>query len=112
MGAGRKTQTVDVDTKAFGLLSFEQRQRNLGPAQLKGCIFGACPGCDAWLAAAPLCSYAKSRVLLAGCNHDTFKECVDNNLFGLPRAHWVYVQHITAGCVRAMQWDSEWSAEH
>ena len=40
MGAGRKTQTVDVDSKAYGQLSFEQRQRNLGPAQLKGCIFG------------------------------------------------------------------------
>ena len=41
MGAGRKTQTVDVDTKAFGLHDFEARQRNLGQAQLKGAIFGA-----------------------------------------------------------------------
>ena len=40
MGAGRKTQTVDVDTKAFGQQDFEGRQRNLGPSQLKGAIFG------------------------------------------------------------------------
>ena len=41
MGAGRKTQTVDVDTKAFGQQDFEGRQRNLGSSQLKGAIFGA-----------------------------------------------------------------------
>ena len=42
MGAGRKTSTYDVDTRAGEVRSFEDLQRNL-TEDLGGCIFGACP---------------------------------------------------------------------
>lgn len=42
MGAGRKTSTYDVDTRAGEVRSFEDLQRNL-TQELGGCIFGACP---------------------------------------------------------------------
>ena len=32
-----------------------------------------------------------------GCTHDTYEECVNNLIFGLPRAHWCYVQYIKKG---------------
>ncbi|BDA43259.1 probable Kelch-like protein 17 at C-terminar half [Coccomyxa sp. Obi] len=73
MGAGRKTFTYDADTRgqeAFTIQNFEASQRNLGE-DLGGCIFG--------------------------CTHETYDECVNNLIFGLPRAHWCYVQNIKKG---------------
>ncbi|CAL8468750.1 g8290 [Coccomyxa elongata] len=73
MGAGRKNFTYDVDSRgqeAFSLQSFENSQRNL-EEELGGCIFG--------------------------CTHETYDECVNKLIFGLPRAHWCYVQHIKKG---------------
>ncbi|KAK9915208.1 hypothetical protein WJX75_006191 [Coccomyxa subellipsoidea] len=72
MGAGRKTFSYDVDTRTepFPLASFEASQRNLGD-ELGGCIFG--------------------------CTHETYEECVNGLVFGLPRPHWCYVQHIKKG---------------
>ena len=30
--------------------------------------------------------------LYAGCTNETMKECLEDQVFGLPRAHWCYVQ--------------------
>ncbi|KAL0053072.1 hypothetical protein WJX82_000472 [Trebouxia sp. C0006] len=69
MGAGRKTSTYDIDTGAQQL-GFVERQRNLGE-NLGGVIFG--------------------------CSHDTYDECVNGLIFGLPRPHICYVQYIVPG---------------
>ena len=34
----------------------------------------------------------------AGCTDETYEECVTGMVFGLPRAHWCYVQWVAAGC--------------
>ncbi|KAK9845712.1 hypothetical protein WJX81_000252 [Elliptochloris bilobata] len=71
MGAGRKTQTYDVDSQGgHGQRNFEDNQRNLGD-ELGGCIFG--------------------------CTKETYEECVTELVFGLPKAHWCYVSWIAAG---------------
>lgn len=121
MGAGRKTFTYDVDSRgqeAFSLQSFENSQRNL-EEELGGCIFGAscnssCKkatlsssetiellighmsliGLYGWL---PDQSGSADHVVPTGCTHETYDECVNNLIFGLPRAHWCYVQHIKKG---------------
>ena len=119
MGAGRKTSTYTYDSKndPQGPFNFEsvslyvklsklneqnaflgskyvgsslQRQRNLGEA-LGGCIFGrtillvfvAFP----WLYLAKVTCESS-----AGCTNETMKECLEDQVFGLPRAHWCYVQ--------------------
>ncbi|KAK9862680.1 hypothetical protein WJX84_000466 [Apatococcus fuscideae] len=69
MGAGRKTQTVQFDTGAAAY-DFERCQRNLGE-DLGGVIFG--------------------------CSGETFAECVEGLVFGLPRPHMCYVQNIKPG---------------
>lgn len=69
MGAGRKTSTYDIDTGAQQL-GFVERQRNLGE-NLGGVIFG--------------------------CSHETYDECVNGLIFGLPRPHICYVQYIVPG---------------
>jgi len=33
----------------------------------------------------------------AGCSHDTYDECVNGLIFGLPRPHICYVQYIVPG---------------
>lgn len=33
----------------------------------------------------------------AGCTDETFKECVDDCVFGLPLVHFKYIQHVCAG---------------
>ncbi|KAI3426271.1 hypothetical protein D9Q98_008646 [Chlorella vulgaris] len=70
MGAGRRTQTYDVDTRNETNYRFEQQQKNLG-AQLGGVIFM--------------------------CNTRTFQTCMQNMMFGLPSPHWCYVQYIREG---------------
>ena len=51
MGAGRKTSTYDVDTRAGEVRSFEDLQRKL-TEELGGCIFGASPRLAASVCAA------------------------------------------------------------
>ena len=34
----------------------------------------------------------------AGCTDETYEECVTGLVFGLPKAHWCYVQWVAAGC--------------
>ena len=31
------------------------------------------------------------------CNNHTYHQCMELQMFGLPQAHWCYVQHIRAG---------------
>ncbi|KAK9831297.1 hypothetical protein WJX74_010943 [Apatococcus lobatus] len=69
MGAGRKTQTVEFNSNAAAF-DFERSQRNLG-LDLGGVIFG--------------------------CSVETFHECVEGLIFGLPRPHMCYVQNIRPG---------------
>ncbi|KAL3150536.1 hypothetical protein ABBQ32_000352 [Trebouxia sp. C0010 RCD-2024] len=69
MGAGRRTSTYDIDTGAQQL-GFVERQRQLGE-NLGGVIFG--------------------------CSHETYDECVNGLIFGLPRPHICYVQYIVPG---------------
>lgn len=66
---GRKTVTYVVDTKA-GAAGFAASQRCLGE-KLAGVIFG--------------------------CTTDTFKECIKDRVFGLPRSHMLYVRDIEPG---------------
>ena len=33
----------------------------------------------------------------AGCTNETYEECVNGLIFGLPRGHWCYVQYIKVG---------------
>ncbi|GMH41338.1 hypothetical protein BSKO_09248 [Bryopsis sp. KO-2023] len=66
---GRKTYTYDVNTRGIPQ-GFRDSQRQLGD-ELGGVIFG--------------------------CTNDTFEECVKGRIFGLPRAHLLYVQEIVPG---------------
>lgn len=66
---GRKTITYVVDTKA-GAAGFAAAQRCLGD-QLGGVIFG--------------------------CTTETYKECIKDHVFGLPRSHMLYVRDIEPG---------------
>ncbi|XP_002973471.2 uncharacterized protein LOC9641891 [Selaginella moellendorffii] len=68
MGAGRHTHTVLVDTTWNGAAF---HHRGLHPRDLGAVIFV--------------------------CNGETMEECLRKNLFGLPRPHIAYVQHIDAG---------------
>ncbi|KAI7837920.1 hypothetical protein COHA_008227 [Chlorella ohadii] len=70
MGAGRKTFSYDFDTRNETNYRFEQAQKNLGN-QLGGVIFM--------------------------CNNRTFHTCMEHQMFGLPQAHWCYVQYVRTG---------------
>ena len=97
MGAGRKTSTYDVDTKAeseHAKWKFENEQRLLGE-KLGGVIFGTTPDHKQILDAADNIGYmlwpynviglifwqllTGSRMCSAVCNNDTYQECVDGN---------------------------------
>lgn len=71
MGAGRKTQTINVDSSLsvseHGYITF----RNLHKNDLGGTIFG--------------------------CTHTTLPECLSKQLFGLPSSHFSYVRNIVPG---------------
>ncbi|PRW44996.1 ring canal kelch-like protein isoform X2 isoform A [Chlorella sorokiniana] len=70
MGAGRKTFSYDCDTRNETNYRFEQQQKNLGN-QLGGVIFM--------------------------CNNSTWHMCMEQQMFGLPQAHWCYVQYVRSG---------------
>lgn len=77
MGAGRRTFTYVVDSRADAITQsasvpqvFAECQRCLGKS-LGGVIFG--------------------------CTDKTFKECIDDRVFGLPKHHMLYVKDITPG---------------
>lgn len=71
MGAGRKTETIYVDStlpaSEHGYIS----ARNLRKNDLGGAIFG--------------------------CKHSTMEECLVKQLFGLPSSHFSYVRNIEPG---------------
>ncbi|KAG0463664.1 hypothetical protein HPP92_019733 [Vanilla planifolia] len=68
MGAGRKTQTINVDRRNP---ASESVSRNLHKNYLGGVIFG--------------------------CKNSTITECLSKQLFGLPAAHFSYVRNIGPG---------------
>ncbi|KAL1816949.1 uncharacterized protein LOC108223676 isoform X2 [Daucus carota subsp. sativus] len=73
MGAGRKTQTFVLNDNKIPILNQAPYSgfRNLGKSQLGGVIFG--------------------------CKNATLKECLNNQLFGLPAPHMSYVKNIDPG---------------
>ncbi|XP_072981146.1 uncharacterized protein [Typha angustifolia] len=74
MGAGRKTETIPVSTKqqiAPMPLNTSVSARNLRQGDIGGVIFG--------------------------CTHNTMKECLSKQLFGLPSLHISYVGNIKPG---------------
>ncbi|XP_021769266.1 uncharacterized protein LOC110733514 [Chenopodium quinoa] len=74
MGAGRKTESVPLQSKPPPQHTINQNPwsaRRLPKKDLVAVIFG--------------------------CKHATFNECVIKQLFGLPSAHIQYVQHVTPG---------------
>ncbi|XP_044484727.1 uncharacterized protein LOC123210430 isoform X2 [Mangifera indica] len=71
MGAGRQTQTFTGNSPSTDPTYTHAAARNLGKHQLGGVIFG--------------------------CKNNTIKECLTNQLFGLPAHHFIYVKNIDTG---------------
>ncbi|CAK9160616.1 unnamed protein product [Ilex paraguariensis] len=73
MGAGRKTKTLPLKEKPppYWTVNCSASARNLRKSDLGGVIFG--------------------------CKHNTRKECLSRQLFGLPAPHFAYVQNISPG---------------
>ncbi|KAJ0088540.1 hypothetical protein Patl1_31458 [Pistacia atlantica] len=73
MGAGRKTQTFIMtgNSPSTNPTYTRSSARNLVKSQLGGVIFG--------------------------CKNNTIKECLTNQLFGLPAQHFTYVKNIDTG---------------
>ncbi|XP_057784687.1 uncharacterized protein LOC131002029 isoform X2 [Salvia miltiorrhiza] len=73
MGAGRKTTTITLEEKyeTSWKANAGAPARNLTKVELGAIIFG--------------------------CKHSTIKECLENELFGLPAGHYSYVKKATPG---------------
>ncbi|XXG39840.1 hypothetical protein AAC387_Pa01g0698 [Persea americana] len=75
MGAGKRTQTIIINERTPSsyptTMNSSTSARNLRKSDLGGVIFG--------------------------CKHQTMAECLSNQLFGLPGAHFSYVRNIEPG---------------
>ncbi|GLU21870.1 hypothetical protein SLE2022_379820 [Rubroshorea leprosula] len=74
MGAGRKTRTITVGEKSnqsSASVNSSVSARNLRESDLAGVIFG--------------------------CKNETYEECLNKQLFGLPASHFSYVRNVQPG---------------